>query len=153
MKFYILFLSLFCLNTFFAQRYTDAIGLRFANVGFTQLNGKHFMNANSAIELSLGGNANYVWLQGNYEWQDKLTKDVDFYVGAGPGFGFVSGKPILGNASSDRYMFGLNGIFGAEYTLPDYPFTFSVETGPFVQIIPSAKLGWNFGIAARYVLR
>lgn len=153
MKLNLLFAVIFCGSSLFAQRYMDAVGLRFANVGFTQLNGKHFMNANNALEASIGGNVNYLWVQGSYDWQQKLTDELDYYVGAGPGLGFVSGKPILGNSSSDRFLFGGNAAFGVECTLPDYPFTFSLETGPFVQVIPSVKLGWNFGIAARYVLR
>ncbi len=110
------------------------------------------MNASNAVELSLGGNSNYVWMQGNYEWQYNLVDDIDYYFGAGPGFGIVSGNPILQNSSNDRLMFGVNSVLGAEYKLPDYPFTFSFESGPYLQIIPSFSLGWNFGLAARYVL-
>ena len=95
MKHVILFFSLFFSMSFFAQRYTTSVGLRFANVGFTQLNGKHFLNEHNAVELSLGGNSNYVWVQGNYEWQQKLTEEVDYYLGVGPGLGIVSGNPIL----------------------------------------------------------
>jgi hypothetical protein len=152
MKHSLLLCSLFFSLNFFAQRYTNAIGLRFANIGYSQLNAKHFMNANNAVELSLGGNSNYVWVQGNYEWQNKLVDDIDYYFGAGPGFGIVSGNPILQNSSNDRLMFGVNGVVGAEYKLPDYPFTFSIESGPYLQIIPNVSLGWNFGLAARYVL-
>lgn len=152
MKHCLLFFSLLFSLSFFAQPYKTSVGLRFANVGFTQLNGKHFLNNLNAVELSLGGNSNYVWIQGNYEWQHPLVDDVEYYFGVGPGLGIVSGDPILGNSSSDHFMLGANGVVGAEYTLPDFPFTFAFETGPYVQIIPSIRLGWNFGIAARYVL-
>jgi hypothetical protein len=152
MKHCLLFFSLLFSLSFFAQPYKTSVGLRFANVGFTQLNGKHFLNELNAVELSLGGSSNYVWIQGNYEWQRNLTEEVDYYLGVGPGLGIVSGNPILGNSSSDHFMLGANGVVGAEYILPDFPFTFAFETGPYVQIIPSLRLGWNFGIAARYVL-
>jgi hypothetical protein len=110
------------------------------------------MNPNNAVELSFGGNSNYIWIQGNYEWQYNLVDDIDYYFGAGPGFGIVSGNPIFQNSYNDRLMFGVNGVFGAEYKLPDYPFTFSFESGPYLQMIPNISLGWNFGLAARYVL-
>jgi hypothetical protein len=152
MKHSLLACSLFLSLTLLGQRYTNSVGLRFANIGFTQLNGKHFMNENSAVELSLGGNSNYVWMQGNYEWQHPLVDDVDYYFGAGPGLGIVSGNPIMQNSANDRFMFGVNGVVGVEYKLPDYPITFAFESGPYLQIIPSLSLGWNFGLAARYVL-
>jgi hypothetical protein len=152
MKLPLLISCLFFSLNFFAQRYTNSIGLRFANLGFSQLNAKHFMNANNAVEVNLGGNSNFVWMQGNYEWQQNLVDDVDYYVAAGPGFGMYSGNSIVQNTSNNRFMFGLNADIGAEYKLPDYPFTFSFETGPFLRIIPSINLGWNFGLAARYVL-
>jgi hypothetical protein len=135
-----------------AQIYTTAVGLRFANVGFTQLNAKRFLNANNAVELSLGGNANYVWIQGNYEWQEKLNNDFDYYLGLGPGLGLVSGNPIMNNSANDKFMMGANGVLGTEYTMKDYPFTFAFETGPYLQLIPNLRLGWNFGLSARYVL-
>jgi hypothetical protein len=50
-------------------------------------------------------------------------------------------------------MLGANAVAGVEYMLPDHPFTFSLETGPYLQVIPNVRLAWNFGIAARYVLR
>jgi hypothetical protein len=153
MKFHILLISFFSISSLFAQRYTDAIGLRFANLGFTQINGKHFTSENTAIEANIGGNSNYVWLQGNFELQYHLTKEVDYYLGAGPGLGLVSGNPILGNSSTSRFMLGANAVAGVEYMLPDHPFTFSLETGPYLQVIPNVRLAWNFGIAARYVLR
>ncbi|MEY4659534.1 MAG: hypothetical protein RJB36_1300 [Bacteroidota bacterium] len=127
-----------------AQKYTTAVGLRFANVGFTQLNAKRFLNANNAVELSLGGSSNYVWIQGNYEWQEKLNNDFDYYLGLGPGLGMKS--------ANNEFMLGANGVVGAEYTMKDYPFTFAFETGPYLQLIPNLRLGWNFGLSARYVL-
>lgn len=152
MKHKLLFFCLFFTFSFFAQPYKKAVGLRFANIGYTQLNAKYFMAKENAVEISLGGNSNYVWIQGNYEWQQLLFDDVDYYFGVGPGCGIVSGNPILGNSSTSRFMFGANGVAGVEYKLPDYPFTFAFESGPYLQVIPSLRLGWNFGIAARYVL-
>jgi len=149
MKHSLLAFSLLFSLTLFGQRYANSVGLRFANIGYTQINGKHFMNASNAVEVSLGGSSNYVWMQGNYEWQHPL---VDYYFGAGPGMGIVSGNPIMQNSANDRFMFGMNGVMGVEYTLPDYPFTFAFESGPYIQIIPSFNLSWNFGLAARYVI-
>jgi hypothetical protein len=152
MKHSLLAFSLLFTLTLFGQRYSNSVGLRFANIGNTQINGKHFLNANNAIEMSIGGSSNYVWMQVNYEWQHALVDDVDYYFGAGPGMGIVSGNPIMQNSANDRFMFGMNGVVGVEYTLPDYPFTFAFESGPYLQIIPGLNLGWNFGLAARYVL-
>jgi hypothetical protein len=81
-----------------------------------------------------------------------LTSDFDYYVGIGPGMGLVSGNPIMNNSANDKFMVGANGVIGTEYKLPDYPFTFAFETGPYLQLIPNLRLGWNFGLAARYVL-
>lgn len=152
MKTILLSLSLIFSLSLFAQKYTNSIGLRFSNVGFTQLNAKHFLNANNALEVSLGGSSNYVWIQGNYEWHHELTSDFDYYVGIGPGMGLVSGNPIMNNSANDKFMVGANGVIGTEYKLPNYPFTFAFETGPYLQLIPNLRLGWNFGLAARYVL-
>jgi len=152
MKFLFFVFSIFFSLGFYAQRYSNAVGLRFSNIGLTQLNGKHFLNDNNALEASVGGSSNYIWMQANYEWQHTLVNDFDYYFGAGPGFGIVSGNPIMQNSATDRLMLGANGVVGMEYTMPDFPITFSIETGPYLQVIPSLSLGWNFGLAARYVL-
>ncbi len=152
MKYSLLLFSLSFSLTLFGQRYTNSVGLKFASIGSTQINGKHFMNENNALEVSLGGNTNYVWMQGNYLWQSQLVDELDYYLGAGPGFGINSRNPIIQNSLNDRYLFGVNGVLGVEYKLPDYPFTFSLESGPYVQLIPTLSLGWNVGLAARYVL-
>lgn len=152
MKPFLLSCSLFFTLTLFGQRYTNSIGLKFASLGFTQINGKHFLNENNAVEVSLGGSTNYIWMQGNYEWQHPLVDDLDYYFGVGPGLGIVSGNPIMQNSANDRFMLGANGVIGVEYKLPDYPFTFALESGPYLQIIPRLSLGWNIGLAARYVL-
>ncbi|MEN9986967.1 MAG: hypothetical protein RLZZ585_6 [Bacteroidota bacterium] len=152
MKRFLLSCSLLFTLTLFGQRYTNSVGLRFSNIGLTQINAKHYMNASNAVEVSLGGSTNYIWMQGNYEWQHPLVDDLDYYFGAGPGVGIVSGNPIMQNSANDRFMLGANGVIGLEYKLPDYPFTFAIESGPYLQIIPSLSLGWNIGLAARYVL-
>lgn len=153
MKYIILSFFLFFSLNFFAQRsYTNAVGVKYANIGSIQLNAKHYLNDDIAAELSLGGNLDYVWLQGTLNWQVKRSLDTDFYIGAGPGGGIVSGEPILGNSSSNRYMLGGNFFFGGEYLDTEFPVSISFETGPYLQVIPKITLGWNFGIAARYVL-
>lgn len=152
MKCSLLVFSLLFTFTLFGQRYTNSVGLKFASLGSTQINGKHFLNENNALEVSLGGNTNYVWVQGNFEWQSTLFEDLDYYIGAGPGFGIFTGNSIIPSSANDRYMIGVNGFLGVEYKLPDYPFTFSLESGPYVQINPNFNLGWNVGLAARYVL-
>ena len=152
MKRLLLVFGLFFTLTLFGQRYTNSIGLKFASLGSTQINGKHFLNENNALEVSLGGNTSYVWMQGNFVWQNALMDGLDYYVGAGPGFGINSRNPIIQTSLNNRFMFGVNGVLGIEDKLPDYPFTFSLESGPYVQINPNFSLGWNVGLAARYVL-
>lgn len=152
MKYSLLLFSLLFTLTLFGQRYTNSVGLKFASLGSTQINGKHFMNENNALEVSLGGNTNYIWVQGNFEWQHPLVDDLDYYIGAGPGFGIFTGNSIMQTPANDQYFIGVNGVLGVEYKLPDYPITFSIESGPYVQINQKFSLGWNVGLAARYVL-
>lgn len=152
MKCSLLLFSLLLTLSIFGQRYSNSVGLKYATQGSMQINGKHFLTENNALEVSLGGYTNYVWLQGNFLWQSPLVDDLDYYFGAGPGFGMFTGNSIMQTSANDRYFIGVNGVFGVEYKLPDYPFTFSLESGPYVQVIQKFSLGWNVGLAARYVL-
>lgn len=152
MKHLIVFFCLFLSMNFFGQRYKNAFGLRYATIGSLQLNAKHFVNDDISAELSLGGNLDYVWFQGNLNWQVQNALDTDFYIGAGPGFGIVSGESILGNSSSSKYMYGVNLFAGGEYVDTEFPISLSFETGPYLQVSPNLTLGWNFGVAARYVI-
>jgi hypothetical protein len=49
-------------------------------------------------------------------------------------------------------MYGVNVFAGGEYVDTEFPVSISFETGPYVQVSPNLTLGWNFGVAARYVI-
>lgn len=132
----------------FSQAYKTAVGLKGGYPGYGSLNVKHYFSGPNAIEASLGGGANYLWLQGLYEINKTLPTDgLNWYLGVGPNVG-------LGNISNNSgFYFSGVGVIGIEYTFQDLPIDLALDTGPVLSIVPSIGFYWGGGIAVRYTLK
>jgi hypothetical protein len=147
-------LVLFAVTTFsYSQNYKTAIGIKGGYPGYGSLNGKHFLNSKTAIEGSIGGGTNTLWLQGLYELNFSLEQGLNWYAGGGANVGFYSFKNTITNERTSNMILGLNGIVGIEYTFEDFPLNVALDTGPNLRIINSFGFGWGAGIAVRYAIK
>ena len=148
MKKVLLVLSVFLSTLSFSQSYKTAIGVKGGYPGYGSLNAKHYFTGSSAIEASIGGGANFLWLQGLYEINQALPTDgLNWYLGVGPNVG-------LGNLTNNSGVyFSGSGVIGIEYTFQDLPINLALDTGPVIEIIPTLGFNWSGGIAVRYTLK
>jgi hypothetical protein len=147
-------LMLFAVTTFsYSQNYKTAIGVKGGYPGYGSLNGKHFLNSKTAIEGSIGGGTNTLWLQGLYELNFSLEQGLNWYAGGGANVGFYSFKNTITNERTSNMILGLNGIVGIEYTFEDFPLNVALDTGPNLRIINSLGFGWGAGLAVRYAIK
>ena len=150
----LIILVLFAVITFsYSQNYKTAIGVKGGYPGYGSLNGKHFLNSKTAIEGSIGGGTNTLWLQGLYELNFSLEQGLNWYAGGGANVGFYSFKNTFTNERTSNMILGLNGIVGIEYTFEDFPLNVALDTGPNLRIINSFGFGWGAGIAVRYAIK
>lgn len=147
----IIFLIVLFISTLsYGQSYKTAIGLKGGFPGYGSLNAKHYLNGSHAIEACIGGNANFLWLQGIYEVNKSLpTNGMNWYLGIGPSIGITN---TINNTTDGLYLMG-TGLIGIEYTFQDLPINISLDTGPSIQIIPDVGFGWGGGLAVRYKLK
>lgn len=152
----LLFFSAFTLK---AQEYQTGVGLRLgAESGITI---KHFLNETAAVEGIVG--TSYwggFYACGLYEMHIHNLADVSglsLYFGggahlrtwSGPGWGWGRGNSYLVGRAS--YIgIGADLIFGAEYKIPDAPFTLSLDLKPAVDIIESFWFHGGGGLSVRY---
>ena len=154
MKRILVLLVFITVSTFsYSQNYKTAIGIKGGYPGYGSLNGKHFLNSKTAIEGSIGGGTNTLWLQGLYELNFSLEQGLNWYAGGGANVGFYSFKNTITNERTSNMILGLNGIVGIEYTFEDFPLNVALDTGPNLRIINSFGFGWGAGIAVRYAIK
>jgi hypothetical protein len=154
MKRILVLLVFITVSTFsYSQNYKTAIGIKGGYPGYGSLNGKHFLNSKTAIEGSIGGGTNTLWLQGLYELNFSLEQGLNWYAGGGANVGFYSFKNTFTNERTSNMILGLNGIVGIEYTFEDFPLNVALDTGPNLRIINSFGFGWGAGIAVRYAIK
>ena len=139
-----LFATSFCLTTNAQQDYFTAIGFKGGYPAFGALNVKHFLNTSNAVELTVGGGFNTIYVQGLYEIQKPLPEPagLDWYFGFGPNIGI--GQNVLVSAS---------GLLGLDYTFEEIPLNIAIDTGPILNIVPAVGVNWGGGLAIRYVFR
>jgi len=137
----------------FSQNYKTAIGIKGGYPGYGSLNAKHFLSSNTAIEGSVGGGANSLWLQGLYELNFSLEEGLNWYAGGGANLGFYSYKNPLTNDRTSNMILGISGIVGLEYTFEDFPLNVALDTGPNIRLINSFGFGWGAGLAVRYAIK
>ncbi|NBR13349.1 MAG: hypothetical protein EBQ94_12585 [Flavobacteriales bacterium] len=153
MKKYLLF-GFLILSTFgFSQNYKTAVGIKGGFPGYGSLNGKHLFGSKSAIEASIGGGSNTIWVQGLYEIVNPLDDKFNWYYGAGPDFGFFSSKSIITGERNSNFILGVSALIGIEYTFEDFPLNLALDTGPSLSLVPSAGFNWGGAVAVRYAIK
>jgi hypothetical protein len=142
-----------------AQDYKTAVGLKFG--GYE--NGpsiKFFPNNDVALEGVLGFRAHGVVITGLYEIHQPAfgASGLKFYYGAGAHIGsegagvyqtFGGGNETYNSA---HVLFGVDGVLGLEYKIPQAPIAISLDlnpraelaTGPFFDIAPGLGLKYTF---------
>jgi hypothetical protein len=148
MKKVLLVLSIFLSTLSFSQSYKTAIGVKGGYPGYGSLNAKHYFSGSSAVEASIGGGSNFLWLQGLYEINQALPTDgLNWYLGVGPSI-------ELGNTNNNSgLILSATGVIGIEYTFQDLPINIALDTGPNLKIIPALGFDWRGAIAIRYTLK
>ena len=171
-KLFFLFLVLFVLriNNSTAQEYKAGIGMR---GGFTTgLTGKYFIKESRAVEVMLTSGYRYRGFQitGVYEIHKPAFKnDVDglfwFYGGGlhfGGGYRYEHWHPNNswwggGTYHTHNYIaFGVDGIFGIEFKIPDIPFTAGVDVKPYFDIATERDAPFGFfdtALSIRYIFK
>ena len=148
-------------TTSYAQEYQTAIGIKGGSFGWGggALNLKHFLGGTNAVELSIGGSANSLYVQGLYEWQNSTgwTPGLDWYIGLGASAGSWCSNALGGNWGNHKYnsgfFIGADGIIGLDYTFSEIPLNIALDMGPHIGLINSMRFGWIGGFAIRYVLQ
>ena len=130
------FLMLLISSTGFAQN-SNSIGLRFG--GTSGITFKH----NSSFEAILGFWGNGVSVTGLFEkskqafdepglnWYYGVGGHVAFFNDNAPGNDFGRGDRVY---LANEMAFGVDGIFGLEYKIPEIPFALSLGFKPFLEI-------------------
>ena len=172
MKKYILFFAflLIAFSTVFSQEYKAGIGLRGGWIG--GVTAKYFISEGRALEgiFSSGWGWRGYQITGLYEiHKAAFTKDdvegFCWFYGAGAHFGGGyryevwkhTGPGNSGYWENYRYSaFGIDGIFGLEYRIPDLPVTLALDVKPFVEF--SNYNGypfrfWDGAFTIRYVFK
>jgi hypothetical protein len=140
--------------------YETALGVRIG--GTSGVSFKHMYNNSSAVEAIVGTFGNGFSITGLIERHRNAFDAVglNWYYGAGVHLAFYNGNSyyrVGGREVPDRdnhdVGFGVNGIIGLEYSLPDdIPVAFSLDFKPFVEVdndgevgvAPDAALGIKF---------
>jgi len=151
-----LLLILFSVSMF-GQMYEKRLGIR---MGYTSgISGKIIKDRKIALEGMLGFRKGGLQVYGLIERQKPLIvdgiHDLQLYFGGGAHLGYVNGVDRFRsyNGPSGVYYYeervvgpviGLDGIFGAEYTLIKVPLTFSIDFKPFLELQSFYKFKANF---------
>jgi hypothetical protein len=167
----IFFLAVFSLMAFsaFSQAYKGAVGVRGGwSSGFT---GKYILKEGMGIEGIVSTGYRYRGWQvvGLFElYKPAFTEKVEglfWFYGGGAHFG--SGYHYVhyhnnnngwgwGGTYHDHYYssFGIDGIFGMEFKIPDIPFIVGADVKPFVDFVTDrdAPFGfWDSAVSIRYI--
>ena len=123
--------------------YSTVVGFKGGYPAYGALNLKHVLNSN-ALELTLGGALNTLYIQGLLEYQKPLPEPsgLDWYVGIGPNLG-------IGN----NFLVSASGLLGLDYTFQEIPLNIAIDSGPILNIVPAVGVNWGGGLAIRYVLK
>lgn len=139
-----------CVVHAYAQPYRTAVGLRAG--GTTGIALKHNYEPNMALEGLLGFFRNGISVTGLLEIHTQAfdVKGLRWYYGPGAHIAFYStghrGNAWRDTGYRDRQAvgFGINGVAGIEYRLPDnVPIIFSFEFKPFLEIDTSGSAAFS----------
>jgi hypothetical protein len=163
---FLFFLGIYKSN---AQDYKTGIGLR---GGWTSgLTAKHFISDGRAIEgiFSSGWGWRGFQITGLYEFHKAAfakddVKGLFWFYGGGLHFGggysyerWHQTGPVYWNGYYERghySTFGIDGIFGLEYRIPDIPVTVAVDVKPFIEFSNYSGYPfrfWDGAFTIRYV--
>jgi hypothetical protein len=169
-KLFFLAIGIFATNLIISAQ-PRAVGLRLGpkmEISFHQ-----FMNSEAnLLEVDFGTSINFKSLQGaaTYNWASTSSSgEWMSYAGFGIGGGYTSGSNNWSGKKTvfltDFWTWGLVGMVGIEYKLPNLPIGISLDYRPlfgfdFGNKLGSDKLGvqyhtpglWNFGVSARFFL-
>ena len=140
-----------------AQPYNSAFGVRLGlGVGLTY---KGFVSPNAAIE----GIAQYAWkehgygLCGLYEFHNYhsfRTSNLALMYGFGAHVAYYN-KGFYKNRSGIYYVdsamnFGLDGIIGIDYYIPEARIDWSLDVKPFLDFVNPGFRFWDGAVSVRY---
>lgn len=160
MKRYLLISSVIALSyNCFSQQYNVALGIKgdltTYDLPSAEVSVKYFFSSPNAFELNLGGSRQFIWTQLLYERNYILTKELDWYWGAGVDGGYWNfGNSGRADLPTDKgFWTGINGTLGMEYTFNVVPVNLALDTGPSLRLVPEVDFGWMAGFAVRYAFR
>lgn len=112
------------------KSYNGGIGLRGGAWGGS-LDGKFFLNDVNSLRILVGGFGRYngFWVAGLYEVNKPTSiNNVNWYYGGGAHI-----SSYTKYKDNDEYSsIGLDGMLGAEWIIPEIPFTIGVDVRPFI---------------------
>jgi hypothetical protein len=122
--------------------YNTAIGVRAGETSGLTI--KHFTGENRAIEAIVGIWPNALGLTALYEKHaDADAEGLKWYYGGGGHINFATHRVTYTYREGERYVyhyyrndagFGIDGILGLEYKIPQIPFALSLDIKPFLEI-------------------
>ena len=136
----------------YAQDYNTGLGLR-GGYGWG-ITAKHFLNQTNAIEGIFYGYPGGFNVTGLYQFHNRAF-DVDYlrwYYGFGAHIGNYIYKDDR-SVTQDRFILGVDGIVGIEYTFTEAPINIGLDWNPHINFAgqPSGGLWLGFGaISIRY---
>lgn len=137
-----------------AQEYNTAVGVRISP--FWGVTAKHFINSTDAVEGILHSRWNAFKLTALWERHTQAFDEpgLNFYYGLGAHLG-ASGNRYYNDrfAGGGRFILGLDGILGLEYTIQDQavPLNISLDWKPTFDFAPFAHFwGSELALSVRY---
>ena len=144
-KIFLLVAMTFAITAGFAQDYNWSIGARGGGVA-SGLEVKYKMNASTGVAgiLSIPYDNGFI-VTGLYEkYVPVITEGFNLYYGAGAHIGSWG--------YDDSFRFGIDGIVGLEYKIPEVPIAFAVDYKPALDIVSRTKFhAADFGLSVKFV--
>lgn len=149
-SFTILILFLAC--NAFTQNYKIAIGFKGGYPGYGSLNAKKSISKSEYLEASIGGFGRDSYSVGfqvqlDYERMHPLEEGFSYYYGGGGLLGMSS------VANSVYFHLAPKALLGLEYNFEDIPINISIDTGPYLFVLPKIGFIWGGGLALRYAIK
>lgn len=141
-------------------QYRVAAGLKFG--GYENgISGKLFIADNSALEGVLGFRSHGLAVTGLYEIHQTAfgVKELSFYYGAGAHLGGIgAGTYKRYNGDSYEYhnssvLFGVDGVIGLEYVIPNSPIGVSLDLDPRVELATGPFFDLAPGLGIKYIFK
>lgn len=139
-----------------AQKYNNAVGLRFGFPSFIGFDFKHNFDQNWAIDAGLGFGKHYldIDVQGLYHFPVPAAPGLRIYAGLAVDMGvtfhpdhYYYGYYYDGYYYDDsRLILGLSALGGVEYTFDAVPINLSLDLGPRLPISPWADHNGYYGL-------